>query len=276
MANTIIVPKLFAKEVVRNRDIKNVFYNYINSAFTGELKKAGDTVTVQTLPTLNFADGTAGDAITNSDFTITAENLVIDTTKQLGIRLKDVEATQSNLDLESKIAERFGEAEGRMIDEAVRDTILNSTTVVTLNKSAPITLTKDNVYSEIEKMKVALAENNVTDNLVLFVAPVVASVLRQSGLLSNTDTGLVVRTKWYLGVISGVKIVETNALTPSLEMIMLQEGAVNFVIQLNKYDVRDWQDGFYNNLIAEVIYGAKIFWENAKAICVDYVDTVTQ
>jgi len=274
--NTIIVPKLFAKEVVRNRDIKNVFYNYVNSAFTGELKKAGDTVTVQTLPTLNFATGTAGDPIANSDFTITAENLVIDTTKQLWIRLKDVEATQSNLDLESKIAERFGEAEGRLIDEAVRDTILNSTTVTTLNKAAPITLTTTNVFSEIEKMKVALAQNNVTDNLVLFVAPVAASVLRQSGLLSNTDTWLVVRTKWYLGMISGVKIVETNALTPSLEMIMMQEGAVNFVIQLNKYDVRDWQDGFYNNLIAEVIYGAAIFGENAKAICVNYVATVTQ
>ncbi len=274
--NTIIVPKLFAKEVVRNRDIKNVFYNFVNSQFTGELKKAGDTVTVQTLPTLNFATWVAGNAIVNSNFTITSENLVIDTTKQLWIRLKDIEATQSNLDLESKIAERFGEAEGRLIDEAVRDTILNSTTVSTLNKAAPITLTKTNVFSEIEKMKVALAENNVTDNLVLFVAPVAASVLRQSGLLDNTDQGLALRTKWYLWMISWVKIVETNALTPSLEMIMMQDGAVNFVIQLNKYDVRDWQDGFYNNLISEVIYGAKIFWENAKAICVNYVATVTQ
>jgi hypothetical protein len=59
MANTIIIPTLFAKEVVRKRDIKNVFYKYTNSDYTGELKKAGDTVTVQTLPTLSFATGTA-------------------------------------------------------------------------------------------------------------------------------------------------------------------------------------------------------------------------
>ena len=276
MANTIINPIIFAKEVVRNRDTKNVFYRYVNSAFTGELKKAGDTVTVQTLPTLNFADGTAGDAITNSDFTITAENLVIDTKKQLRVKLKDIEATQSNLDLETKIAGRFGEAESRLIDKAVRATILNDTNVVKLNSAAPITLDKTNVFSEIEKIKVALAENDVTDNLVLFVAPKVASVLRQSWLLDNSDTWLAVREKWYLWMISGVKMVETNALTASLEMIMLQEGSVNFVIQLNKYDVRNWQDGFYANLISEVIYGAKIFGENAKAICIDYVDTVTQ
>lgn len=276
MANTIIVPKLFAREVVRNRDLKNVFYNYVNSAFTGELKKAGDTVTVQTLPTLNFAKWVAGDPITNSDFTITSENLVIDNTNQLWIQLKNVEVIQSNLDLETAVAWRFGEAEGRLIDEAVRDTILNATNVNTLNKAAPITLTKDNVYSEIEKMKVVLAENNVTENLVLFVAPKVASVLRQSGLLDNTDTWLAVRTKGYLGIIAWVKIVETNSLTASLEMIMMQEGSVNFVIQLNNYDVRQGTDGFYENLIAEVIYGSKIFDENGKAIVIDYVDTVTQ
>ena len=52
--NTIIVPEIFAKEVIRNRDIKNVFYPYTNSAYTGELKMAGDTVHVQTLPTLSL------------------------------------------------------------------------------------------------------------------------------------------------------------------------------------------------------------------------------
>ena len=48
MANTIIIPTLFSKEVIRNRDLKNVFYKYTNSDYTGELKKAGNTVTVQT------------------------------------------------------------------------------------------------------------------------------------------------------------------------------------------------------------------------------------
>ena len=40
MANTIISPTIFAKEVIRNRDQKNVFYTYTNSTFTGDLKKA--------------------------------------------------------------------------------------------------------------------------------------------------------------------------------------------------------------------------------------------
>ena len=95
--NTIIRPIIFAKEVIRNRDIKNVFYKYANSDYTWELKKAWDTVTVQTLPTLSFASWTAWAPITASNFTITSENLVIDTVKQLAVTLKDIEMTQSNL-----------------------------------------------------------------------------------------------------------------------------------------------------------------------------------
>ena len=106
--NTIIRPIIFAKEVIRNRDIKNVFYKYANSDYTGELKKAWDTVTVQTLPTLSFASWTAWTPITASNFTITSENLVIDTVKQLAVTLKDIEMTQSNLTLEEKVAQRFG------------------------------------------------------------------------------------------------------------------------------------------------------------------------
>lgn len=268
MANTIIVPEIFAKEVVRNRDIKNVFYPYVNSAYTGELKKSGDTVHVQTLPTLSFASGTAGDAISATNFTITSESLVINTTKQLRVTLKDVEMTQSNLELEAKVAERFAEAEARLLDETVRNQIL-TVQYADVDKISTVSfLAKANIFGTIESMKVALAENNVTDNLVLFVAPKAASLLRQSSLLDNSDTGLAARTKGYMGMISGVKVVETNALTSSKSMILMQDGAVNMVVQLNKYDVRQGADGFYENLIAEIIYGLKIFGENDQRICV--------
>jgi len=274
--NTIIRPTIFAKEVVRNRDIKNVFYKYTNSDYTGELKKAWDTVTVQTLPTLSFVSGTAGAPIAASNFTITSENLVINTVKQLAVTLKDVEMTQSNLSLEEKVAERFAEAEARLFDEAVRDQILvtqvaNIPASNKLNSGAPLTLTKANAYSTIEDLVVALAEQNVTENLVAFVAPKAASLIRQSWLLDNSDKWLETRVKWYMWILAWVEIVETNALTASKEIIMMSKGAVNMVVQLNKYDVRQGTDGFYENLIAEIIYGLKIFGENSKACAINYI-----
>lgn len=276
MANTVIEPVIFAKEVIRNRDIKNVFYRFANRDYTGELNQAGDTVTVQTLPTLSFASGTAGAAITATDFTITSENLVIDRTRQLLVRITDKEAKQSNLALTMKVAERFAEAEARLFDEQVRDQILvtDVATIPAANKidsGAPATITTSNIFEKIEGLKVALAEQNVTERLVLFIAPSLASLLRRSGLLDATDLGLETRIKGYMGMVSGVKVVETNALTASKEMIMMEEGAVNMVAQLNQYKVMEGTDGFYQNLMAEIIYGLKLFAENAKAVAIQYV-----
>lgn len=277
MANTIIKPVIFAKEVIRNRDQKNVFFNFVNSDYTGELKKAGDTVTVQTLPTLSFATGgTAGAAITATDFTITSENLVVDQVAQLRVTLKDIEQTQSNLSLEQKVAQRFAEAEARLMDTVIRDQILvtqvaDIPAANKLDSAAPITLTSSNVFAAIEALKVALANQNVMDNITVFVSPRAASLLRQSGVLDNSDVGFMTRQKGALGLISGMKMVETVALTASKEMIAMQDGAVNCVVQLNQYDVRQGTDGFYENLLAEVIYGKKIFGENAKAIAIQYV-----
>ena len=241
MANTIINPTIFAKEVIRNRDIKNVFYKFANSDYTWELKKAWDTVTVQTLPTLSFTTwGTAWNAITATDFTITSENLVIDQVAQLMVTLKDIEVTQSNLSLEAKVWERFAEAEARLLDVVIRDFILNDvdSKIPSGNKLSTITASKTTVFPAIEALKVKLAENNVTDNLVLFVAPIIWSYLRQADVLDNTDQGFMTRQKGYLGLISGFKVIETNALTTPKKMIAMQEGSINCVVQLNKYDVR--------------------------------------
>jgi hypothetical protein len=184
--------------------------------------------------------------------------------------------TQSNLELTSKVAQRFAEAEARLIDDQVRDQILvtqvaNIPAANKINSATPVTLTKINIFEEIEKMRVALAEQNVTDNLCLFVSPSAQSLLLQSGILDNSDKGLDTRFKGYIGMISGVKVYTTNSLTASKEMIMMAEGAVNLVVQLNDYDVREGTDGFYSNIIAELVWGLKIFGENEKAIAINYV-----
>ena len=277
MANTVIEPTIFSKEVIRNRDIKNVFYKFTNSDYTGELRQSGDTVTVQTLPTLSFASGTAGAAITATDFTITSENLLIDQVQQLLVRITAKEKTQSNLALTMAVAGRFAEAEARLFDTVVRDQILvtqvaDIPAASKLNSGAPITLTPALAYTSILNLSEALDNQNVEEEgRVAFVSPNFANNLMQSSFLDSTDAGLDVRFKGYVGMVNGVKIVKTNALTASKEVIMLQEGAVNMVVQLNNADVMKGTDGAYENVFAELIYGLKIFGENAKAIAIQYI-----
>lgn len=277
MANTVIEPVLFSKEVIRNRDIKNVFYKFTNSEFTGELRQAGDTVTVQTLPTLSFSSGTAGAAIDATDFTITSENLVIDVVQQLLVRITNKESTQSNLELTVQVAKRFAEAEARLFDTAVRDQILtvqigDIPAANKLDSGSPLTLTPAIAYTSILNLSTALDVQNVEEEgRVCMVSPDFANNLMQSSFLDATDLGLETRFKGFIGMVNGVMIVKTNALTASKEVIMMAPGAVNMVVQLNNYDVRKGTDGFFENLLAEVIYGLKIFGENSKAIAVQYI-----
>jgi hypothetical protein len=119
-------------------------------------------------------------------------------------------------------------------------------------------------------MRVALANQNVTDNLVLFVSPLNFSRLVQSGLLDASDKGLDIRETGKFRMLGGVKVVETTALTASFEMIMMQEGTVNFVTQITDSAIEKAVDGFYSNLMFQMVWGGKLFAESAKGICVFY------
>lgn len=290
MANTTFSPKIFASETLRLFDRKAVLRNYTNTAYTGELRKAGDTVHVQILPTFTFTassitnpsvathvTGTGpGLAITKEDFAITAENLVVNKYTQKRIEISDFEITQSNLSLDTLLADRFATGMATLLDNEVRDIILvqdvaNIPAGNKINSVAPITLTKTNIFEEIEKMVVVLKDQNVFDDLNLFVSPTAASLLRQSNILDASDLGLQTRVKGYMGMISGVKVIETTALSASKEMIMMPNNAVNFVVQITETKFADATDGFYHSLMSQCVYGGKLFTQMAKAVCVNYV-----
>jgi len=290
MANTTFSPKIFAKELLRKFDQKNVFARYVNSAYEGELKKAGDSVLVQVAPALTFtasaianagaatfATGTGpGGVIASEDFAITTENLVINKYSEKRLKVSNFELTQSNIDLEGMLSDRASVGINNLVDQQIRDLILVDDVAVIpaankLYSGAPkADVSKTTIYGYVEEMRVALANQNVTDNLVLFVSPLNFSRLVQSGLLDASDKGLDIRETGKFRMLGGVKVVETTALTASFEMIMMQEGTVNFVTQITDSAIEKAADGFYSNLMFQVVWGGKLFAESAKGICVFY------
>lgn len=292
MANTIITPAIFSNEVIRNLDRDTVFLSHTNRAYEGELKQRGDTVRVQTLPTLTFTassisgagDLTNGDvgtgpggAITASDFAITLENLIIDKYTEKRVTLPNIQEVQSNLSLEQKVASRFSEGMGTLLDDQVVNQILvtqvaDIPTANKLNSGAPITLSASNVYGSIVNMRTALRKQNVkVSNMKLFVSTDAEGFLLQSTQFTSgsNDAFQVVKTG-FIGTIAGVPVYVTTALDASKEMIMMAEGAVNAVIQVSDTKVTEGTDGFYTNVLAQIIWGMKIFGENAKSISIQY------
>jgi len=179
------------------------------------------------------------------------------------------------------VASRFAEWLWTLFDDQVRDQILvtqvaDIPTENKINSAAPVVLTAINVYAEIMKLRSALKKQNVkVANMELYVGTDAESVLLQSTFLSGSDAGATVMKTGFLGVVGWIPVYSTTALDASNEMIMMAKGSVNAVIQMIDTDSAKWTDGSYVNIWSTAIWGMKIFGENAKAIAINYVASVS-
>jgi len=57
MANTITMENMLLKEIMRHLRQSAIILPHANTKYEGELKKQGDTVTVQTVPTVTWTTG---------------------------------------------------------------------------------------------------------------------------------------------------------------------------------------------------------------------------
>lgn len=165
-----------------------------------------------------------------------------------------------------------------MLDDAVVTQILTTqiASIPAANKldsGAPITLSASNVYASVVNLRKALRKYNVpVSQMRLFVGTDAEGFLLQSSQFvsgANDSYNEVVKNG-RIGMIAGVPVYVTTALDSSKEMIMMAEGAVNCVIQVSDTKVTDGTDGFYTNVMAQLIYGMKIFGENLNACAVQY------
>jgi hypothetical protein len=121
-------------------------------------------------------------------------------------------------------------------------------------------------------MRKALRKYNVkVSNMRLFVSTDAEAFLLQSSQFTSgsNDAFQVVKTG-FIGMIAGVPVYVTTALDSSKEMIMMAEGAVNTVVQVTNTKVTEGTDGFYSNVLAQTIWGMKIFGEGLKSIAIQY------
>lgn len=263
--NTIIVKDFLMAETIDLLNRKVVVAPWANRAYEGQLKKQGDTVTVQTFPRIALTTGgTAGADITATNFEITAENLKVEQVGQILVPVKDWEEIRSNLDLQSRIAKEFAYSLAKEYDEYICKTAVARAG----NAVDTAAITKDNIYAEINKMRVLLSKDDAMGDAALFVNPDVTSLIRQSPMFDGYREGLSVREEAsFVGTIAGFRIYETNVATLGSYMLAFDKESVHFVEQMMKMDVRQEAKGFRNNLILETLYDAKVFTNNANRIC---------
>ncbi len=287
MASPTFSDVVLNREVKRLRQQKSTFLNFFSRDYEWELQGRNSVVFVPVMSNITLTGsnitGTSnntlgtwpGQAITNSSSSFSLEALALGKYSSYRESLTQFQVKHSKIRLEMAIADNLSTAEWVILDNYCRDLILvdkiaSIPTANKINSAAPVTLTVSNVVSEFSKMVVALDQQNAPENRVLFISPSTAGLYFQANLLGNTDTWLSQIQKGYLATYRGVKIVQTNALTASNEMIMMVEGSANVVAEYYALESRDATDGKYFNLIYELVYGGNIFSTNAVNIAVNY------
>lgn len=262
MANTIVIKDLLMKETIKLLDKELIQVQFCNRAYEGELKKQGDTVSVQTFPRLTITTGaTAGADITSQNFVITAEDLKVDQVASANVEIREIDELQTNLNLRAEVARELAYKLAYAYEQFVMYKALDTTNVVT-----SVALSKSNVFAKIEEIAVKLDENDVpSDQRVLFVTPADASLIRQAPEWDGFREGADARIKGYVGQWSNFKIYTINTLPPK-HMYAMQKNAVNFVEVFNKMKITDANIAFRFNMLIETYYGAKVFTENMKRI----------
>jgi len=263
--NTIVLVDLLQKETIRLLDEKLVVTPWANRTYEWAIQQQGDTVRVETFPNVTYSSWTTAWAdITESSFTVSSETLQADKLAQLNIPIADLSRIQANIDLMSKLADRIAFAMAKVYEQFVIYTAV-AWAWTTLYSGWAVWLTKSNIHQYIEEMRVALSDKNWFWDTALFVTPSVASLVRQSALFDWFREWLDIRMNGFVWRMSWFQIFESN-LIPSTKMLALWRGCVHFVEQMGKTDIRQAVEWFRVHFISELVYGGKVFTEEAKGI----------
>lgn len=256
-----------------NIDAKTVAFPFVNKMLEPSLLEQGDTTKIKYFNdvTLNTV-AASGEDITIDDWTEQSDDLVVDQVRNRGEKIKDIEEIRNVPSIQAKRVERISKASEIDLDKYTLTTaVANASTV--LNSGTPIALDKNNVFAEIEKVRVQLSKNNLPTGQALFVNAHTASMLRQSGVYDAIPEGLNVRQRAaFVTNLSGFMIFETNNL-PTADagantyMVAFDDEAIYGAEQLNKFKVTDGGGkAMASTLLFENVYGMDVLGLNSARV----------
>lgn len=278
MANTDKIRAILAAELRRKLSDtpKKPFMRFANYEFEGELKRAGDSVTVPVSPKITLTDvssSNSGDIratsiadITASDRTVTHSTLSINKLHQYREKFSDLEEIQT---LYSIKGERLNDLLNGM-DTAVEQSIITMLdaffTTHSSNVVSESTLSTNDVAAKIMKLRTKLSEKEVPmENRILVVSPAVSAIIAQAGILTGTEVAADAAVEGWLGKFAGFSIFESNLISGG-NIYAFRAKAYNYVRQLFKAKVTEAEAGMYYNLLGQIAHGGKVFDQNAEQL----------
>lgn len=164
MATDHFIPQVWSAKILEALDNELVYAELFNTDYEGEITEAGDTVHIAQVGDVTIKDFDCDTDIESPD-DVNAEELTleIDQSKYFNISVCDVNEVQSKISLIDTATQRAGYGFADVCDKYLGNLLATNGTVKTGlgTKDTPITITADNAYETLVKMKTALDKANL-------------------------------------------------------------------------------------------------------------------
>lgn len=164
MATNHFIPQVWSAKILEALDKELVYAELFNTDYDGEIAEAGDTVHIAQVGDVTIKDFDCDTDIASPD-DVKVEDLTldIDQSKYFNISVCDVNEVQSKISLLDTATQRAGYGFADACDKYLGKLLATSGTVKAGlgKKEAPITITANNAYETLVKMKTALDKANL-------------------------------------------------------------------------------------------------------------------
>lgn len=276
MALTSFMPTLWSDILLASLKSTLVYAGLCNRNYEGDIRTEGATVKINTLGSISVGDYTGAD-ITIEDLTTTDTTLAIDQKKYFGFKVDDVDRAQG------------AGSGGGLMEEAMRQASYDLATAADKyiaglyteigsegqigSDSAPITLTKDNVYDHLVDLATKLDDAGVPDEGRWVVLPPWAYglVQKDSRFVGGSATDLeALRVRGFVGQVAGLRVYKSNNVPNTTKakykILAGHSVAITYAEQILHLEAFRPDNSFKDAVKGLHVYGAKVIRPNALAV----------
>lgn len=265
MANYNSIEKIISAEILRTNEDNLLANTVCNTAFSGEIKNAGDSVTFIGLsdPTVYDYDGT----LTYEDIDDSALTLLIDQDKAFSFKIKDIEALRSSIGLEDSQTKRASYLLKNEVDTYVFGLYNDAGRIMDA-----VTATSENVLSTVASMKQTLEEANVPDGRTwIVVPPFIKTKLMLAGIKFQINNGVNGTGAVAFTDELGCDIFVSNQLAKdedgNVMMLAGSYSAIAYAEQVLETQVLDRLESSFDKAVrGRLVFGAKVI-KPAELVC---------
>lgn len=270
MANSnfaLSYPEIWSKYMARNLDAESVMLPLVHRSLEADVKSFGDTINVQKWGSVTVGDYTIGSDTSVEAQSLTNAQLTLDQAKYFRFVIDKLESAQSHLDLVKGFTNRGLIAMAQKIDDRLFTHYADAASGNAIGTTtAPITITKDNVYDYIVELGLILDEDNVpSDGRALVIDPgTKAMLVRNENFIHATSMGDKVLSKNEIGEVAGFKVVTSNRITTvsgSKPLMAFHPEFLSIAIRVNPDYVETYKPEaqFGVGVKGLAFYGTKVF-----------------